>query len=92
VKKDPSVIEKEEMDKIGKVWVNIVRRDIPRHHRAFTNLHKKQLTDAKRFSDFCQREVCIVYLTFSIGHDDTNSFFPRSSCFSAKFVFKLRLI
>lgn len=57
VKKDPSVIEKEEMDKIGKVWVNIVRRDIPRHHRAFTNLHKKQLGDAKRFSEICQREV-----------------------------------
>ncbi|KAJ6847291.1 DNA helicase INO80-like [Iris pallida] len=29
VKKDPSPIEKEEIDKIGKIWLNIVRRDIP---------------------------------------------------------------
>lgn len=75
MKKDPSVIEKEEMDRIGKIWVNIVRRDIPRHHRAFTNLHKKQLVDAKRFSEACQREVCNVYLSFVIRHADTVIFF-----------------
>ncbi|XP_043691411.1 chromatin-remodeling ATPase INO80-like isoform X4 [Telopea speciosissima] len=57
VKKDPASIEKEEMDKIGKVWVNIVRRDIPKYHKFFTNFHKKQLTDAKRCSEICQREV-----------------------------------
>lgn len=57
VKKDPSVIEKEEKEKIGKYWVNIVRKDIPRHHRNFCNFHKKQLTDAKRFAEVCQREV-----------------------------------
>ncbi|KAF5194649.1 Chromatin-remodeling atpase ino80 [Thalictrum thalictroides] len=57
VKKDPASIEKEEMEKVGKVWVSIARRDIPRHHRTFTNFHKKQLTDAKRFSETCQREV-----------------------------------
>ncbi|XP_043726158.1 chromatin-remodeling ATPase INO80 isoform X2 [Telopea speciosissima] len=57
VKKDPASIEKEEMEKVGKVWVNIVRRDIPKHHRFFTNFHRKQLTDAKRFSEICQREV-----------------------------------
>ncbi|KAJ0978921.1 hypothetical protein J5N97_014395 [Dioscorea zingiberensis] len=57
VKKDPSVIEKEEMEKIAKVWLTIVRRDIPKHHRIFTNFHKKQLIDAKRFSEICQREV-----------------------------------
>jgi len=57
VKKDPSTIEKEEMDKIGKYWVNIVRKDIPKHHRNFTNFHKKQVADAKRFSETCQREV-----------------------------------
>ncbi|XP_042514394.1 chromatin-remodeling ATPase INO80-like isoform X2 [Macadamia integrifolia] len=57
VKKDPASIEKEEMEKIGKVWVNIVRRDIPKHHRFFTNFHRKQLTDAKRCSETCQREV-----------------------------------
>ncbi|KAF3441996.1 hypothetical protein FNV43_RR15912 [Rhamnella rubrinervis] len=57
VKKDPSVIEKEEMEKIGKVWVNIVRRDIPKHHRNFTTFHRKQLIDAKRYAENCQREV-----------------------------------
>ncbi|KAK9289646.1 hypothetical protein L1049_007804 [Liquidambar formosana] len=57
IKKDPSVIEREEMEKIGKVWVNIVRRDIPKHHRVFTTFHRKQLIDAKRFSENCQREV-----------------------------------
>lgn len=64
VEKDPSVIEKEEMEKIGKYWVNIVRKDIPKHHRNFTSFHRKQLIDAKRFSEACQREVqsfgCIV--------------------------------
>ncbi|KAL1821631.1 hypothetical protein DCAR_0418060 [Daucus carota subsp. sativus] len=57
VKKDASMIEKEEAEKIGKYWVNIVRKDIPKHHRIFTNFHRKQLTDAKRFSEICQREV-----------------------------------
>lgn len=57
VKKDPSVIEREEREKIGKFWVNIVRRDIPKHHRNFTTFHKKQLIDAKRVSESCQREV-----------------------------------
>ncbi|XP_057438033.1 chromatin-remodeling ATPase INO80 isoform X3 [Lotus japonicus] len=56
-KKDPALIEKEEMERFGKVWVNIVRRDLPRHHRNFTTFHRKQLTDAKKFSDTCQREV-----------------------------------
>ncbi|KAJ6700037.1 CHROMATIN-REMODELING ATPASE INO80 [Salix purpurea] len=55
--KDPSVIEREEMEKIGKVWVNIVRRDLPKHHRIFTTFHRKQLIDSKRFSENCQREV-----------------------------------
>ncbi|XP_028772802.1 chromatin-remodeling ATPase INO80-like [Neltuma alba] len=57
VKKDPSLIEKEEMERIGKVWVNIVRREIPKHYRFFTGFHRKQLADAKRFSENCQREV-----------------------------------
>ncbi|KAL5059285.1 hypothetical protein RYX36_030889 [Vicia faba] len=57
VKKDPELIEKEEMDKFGKIWVNIVRRDLPRHHRNFTTFHRKQLVDAKRAADNCQREV-----------------------------------
>ncbi|XP_062100272.1 chromatin-remodeling ATPase INO80-like [Humulus lupulus] len=45
------------MEKIGKVWVNIVRRDMPNHHRNFTAFHRKQLIDAKRVSENCQREV-----------------------------------
>ncbi|KAK6127289.1 hypothetical protein DH2020_038952 [Rehmannia glutinosa] len=57
VKKDPSVIEWEEMEKISKYWVNIARKEIPKHHRIFTNFHRKQLTDAKRVSETCQREV-----------------------------------
>ncbi|XP_052114813.1 chromatin-remodeling ATPase INO80 isoform X1 [Arachis duranensis] len=57
VKKDPALIEKEERDRIGKIWVNIVRRDVPKHHRNFTIFHRKQLMDAKRFSENCQREV-----------------------------------
>ena len=64
VEKDPSMIEKEEMDKIGKYWVNIVRKDIPKHHRIFTNFHRKQLADAKRFSETCQREVDITLSRF----------------------------
>ncbi|KAJ3683791.1 hypothetical protein LUZ60_014018 [Juncus effusus] len=57
VKKDPSAIEKEERDKMLKLWIGIARRDIPRQQRIFTTLHKKQLLDSKRFSEACQREV-----------------------------------
>ncbi|KAK6945255.1 DBINO domain [Dillenia turbinata] len=57
VKKDASMIEKEEMEKVWKVWVNIAKRDIPKHHRIFNNFHRKQLADAKKCSEFCQREV-----------------------------------
>ncbi|KAK7244510.1 hypothetical protein RIF29_39333 [Crotalaria pallida] len=59
IKKDPALIEKEEMERIGKIWVNIVRRDIPKQHRNFTTFHRKQLIDAKRVSETCQREVKI---------------------------------
>ncbi|XP_071737614.1 chromatin-remodeling ATPase INO80-like [Rutidosis leptorrhynchoides] len=53
----PHMSEKEEMDKICKYWVNMARADIPKHHRFFINFHRKQLTDAKRFVESCQREV-----------------------------------
>ncbi|KAM0051516.1 putative DNA helicase chromatin remodeling SNF2 family [Helianthus debilis subsp. tardiflorus] len=56
-KKDPFEIEKEEMDRVDRYWVNMVRKDIPKHHRFFIGFHRKQLTDAKRFSENCQREV-----------------------------------
>ncbi|KAJ0699931.1 putative DNA helicase chromatin remodeling SNF2 family [Helianthus annuus] len=57
VNNDLFVIEKEEMGKIGIYWVNMVRKDIPKHHRVFISFHRKQLTDAKRFAENCQREV-----------------------------------
>ncbi|KAE9590148.1 putative DNA helicase chromatin remodeling SNF2 family [Lupinus albus] len=57
VTEDPALIEKEEIERIGKVWVNIVRRDIPKHHRNFTTFQRKQLIDARRISENCQREV-----------------------------------
>ncbi|CAN4089861.1 unnamed protein product [Withania somnifera] len=57
LKRDPSVIEKEEMEKIGKYWINLVRKEIPKHHKTFINFHRRQLTDAKRFAETCQREV-----------------------------------
>ena len=70
MKKDPFEIEREEMEKIGKVWVNIVRRDIPKHHRVFTTFHRKQLIDSKRFAENCQREVrilfCDLYITVGL--------------------------
>ncbi|CAN8254382.1 unnamed protein product [Cochlearia groenlandica] len=59
VRNDPAVIEKAERDKIRKAWINIVRRDIPKHHRNFTTFHRKQSIDAKKFADGCQREVRI---------------------------------
>lgn len=67
MKKDPSVFEREEMDKIGRIWVSIARRDIPKHHRIFNNFHRKQLADAKRCSENCQREVCYVSSLFQLG-------------------------
>ncbi|XP_010523710.1 PREDICTED: DNA helicase INO80 isoform X2 [Tarenaya hassleriana] len=57
VKNDPAVIERAEKEKIGKAWMNIVRRDIPRHYRSFTTFHRKQSIDAKRIAELCQREV-----------------------------------
>lgn len=57
VKKDPSMIEKEERDKIGKYWVNMARKDIPKHHKFFLNFQRKQIGEAKRFAENCQREV-----------------------------------
>lgn len=66
MKKDPSEIEKEEMEKTGKVWASMVRRDIPKHHKVFTSFHKKQLADAKRFSETCQREVMFLLLCINL--------------------------
>lgn len=63
VKKEPSVIVKEESEKTYKLWQSLATKSIPKHHRNFTALMKKRQVDAKRFSDSCQREVwhpCIL--------------------------------
>lgn len=57
VKRDPVVLVKEDLDKVGKHWANLIRKDLPRHFKQFMNIHKKQLQDTKRFAEFCQREV-----------------------------------
>ncbi|KAL6902098.1 hypothetical protein ACP4OV_004974 [Aristida adscensionis] len=56
-KKEPSLIVKEESDKMKKIWASIATKSIPRHHRHFYALLKKRQIDAKRFADSCQREV-----------------------------------
>nr|XP_004236584.1 chromatin-remodeling ATPase INO80 [Solanum lycopersicum] len=57
LEKDPFAIEKEEMERIGKCWINLARKEIPKHHKIFINFHRRQLTDAKRIAEMCQREV-----------------------------------
>lgn len=80
VKKDPSAIEREENEKISKYWVNIARKEIPRHHRIFTNFYRKQITDAKRVSETCQKEVCAsaTYVVVAIQFIMMNSTFLSS--------------
>lgn len=57
IKKEPSVIVKEEAEKTYKLWQSLATKSIPKHHRNFNALLKKRQVDAKRFSDSCQREV-----------------------------------
>eukprot|EP01018_Ginkgo_biloba_P035476 Gb_04007 [translate_table: standard] len=57
IQKDPSVVEREDAEKIGKFWANIVRRDLPKHHKVFLSYHRKQSIDAKKFAEYCQKEV-----------------------------------
>lgn len=64
MKKDPSVIEREEIDKIGKAWVTIARRDIPKHQKLLVNSFRKQIADAKRCSEACQKEVSVFLFIF----------------------------
>ncbi|XP_019226184.1 PREDICTED: uncharacterized protein LOC109207674 [Nicotiana attenuata] len=80
LKKDPSVIEKEEMDKIGKYWINLVKKEIPKHHKIFINFHRKQLTYAKRFSETCQREVSTSWILLNKFVCDSANF--HASCLS----------
>lgn len=71
IKKEPSLIVKEESEKSNKLWQSLATKSIPRHHRNFYALLKKRQIDAKRLSDSCQREVnlykflpCIVHFSF----------------------------
>lgn len=57
MKKEPSVIVKEESEKTYKLWQALATKSIPKHHRNFNALLRKRQVDAKRFSDSCQREV-----------------------------------
>ncbi|KAG2551868.1 chromatin-remodeling ATPase INO80-like [Panicum virgatum] len=57
IKKEPSVIVKEEAERTYKLWQSLATKSIPKHHRNFNALVKKRQLDAKRFSDSCQREV-----------------------------------
>jgi Trk-type K+ transport system membrane component len=72
IKKEPSLIVKEEAEKSNKLWQSLATKSIPRHHRNFYALLKKRQIDAKRFSDSCQREVnlyiflsCIIHFSFA---------------------------
>ena len=48
--KDPSVFEREDAEKIGKLWANIVKRDFPKHHKNFLLYYRKQSNDAKKIA------------------------------------------
>lgn len=57
VRRDPAEVALEDGEKIGKYWVNLVRKDLPKHHKYFANYYKKQIQDVKRVAELCQREV-----------------------------------
>lgn len=57
VKRDPEEVALEDSEKIGRYWVNLVRKDLPRHHKYFVAYYKKQIQDVKRVAEICQREV-----------------------------------
>lgn len=56
-RRDPDEVVQEDEEKIAKYWVNLVRKDLPKHHKHFTAYYKKQILDVKRVAEFCQREV-----------------------------------
>lgn len=91
LEKDPFAIEKEEMERIGKCWINLARKEIPKHHKIFINFHRRQLTDAKRIAEMCQREVGaakgFIYVDIFLSNTGscTNKFVCDSSCGSAIF-------
>lgn len=56
-RRDPDEVVQEDEEKIAKYWVNLVRKDLPKHHKHFTAYYKKQILDVKRVAELCQREV-----------------------------------
>ncbi|OEL33194.1 DNA helicase INO80, partial [Dichanthelium oligosanthes] len=63
IKKEPSVIVKEEAEKTYKLWQSLATKSIPKHHRNFYTSLKRRQGDVKRVSESCQREV--MTLVFS---------------------------
>ncbi|KAG0572907.1 hypothetical protein KC19_VG134100 [Ceratodon purpureus] len=55
--RDPVEVESEDGEKVGKYWVNLARKDLPKHQKSFANYYKKQIQDCKRAAELCQREV-----------------------------------
>lgn len=47
----------ESPEKIRENWTKIVKRDLPKHQKAFLKYHKKKSYDAKKVADYCQKEV-----------------------------------
>ena len=44
------MVEREDAEKIGKFWANIVKRDFPKHHKNFLLYYRKQSNDAKKIA------------------------------------------
>lgn len=57
LKRDPLEVALEDSEKIGKYWVNLVRKDLPKHQKYFAACYRKQIQDVKRVAELCQREV-----------------------------------
>ena len=51
------MVEREDAEKITKNWANIVKNNLPKHHKNFSLYHRKQSNDAKKFAEYCQKEV-----------------------------------
>ena len=52
----PDTIENEQKALIMRFWSVLVRRDLPRHTRAFQSFHKKRVSDSRKLAEQCQRE------------------------------------
>ena len=51
------MLEDDERSLIRRYWALLVRRDLPRHTRAFQSFHRKRAAEARKYSEQCQREV-----------------------------------